>query len=418
MRTSLISTSMLTGGLAAIVAAGQGPAIITSVPYANTLTPLIPDIYAALDVVSREMVGFFPSAARNMGVERAALGQSVKIPVGQVQAAVDIAPAMQVPEPPDNVFTAGSMALTKARAVPFGFTGEEQVALNNGGPGYLSARGMIIAEALRTLVNEVETDLAVEASANASRAYGTPGTTPFTGDQIEDAAQVRKILDDNGAPATGRSLVLNTSAGAKLRSVKNLTRVNEAGTQMTLRQGELLDLYGMSAKESAATVSHTKGTGASATTDNAGYAVGARTITLASAGTGTIVADDTITFAGDTNKYVVVSGDADVSGGGTITIEAPGLRVAIPTATTAITVGASYAANVAFSQNALHVAIRPPAIPAEGDLAVDRMIITDQRSGMSFEIAIYLGYKKVRYEVSAVWGVKAVKPAHIALLLG
>lgn len=415
--TSLLSSSMLTGGLAAIVAAGSGPAILTPA-YANTLSPLIPDIYAALDVVSREMVGFFPSSSRNMGAERAALGQSVKIPVGQVQTAVDIAPAMQVPEPPDNVFVTGTMSLTKARAVPFGFTGEEQVALGNGGPGYLSARGMIIAEALRALVNEVETDLAVEASANASRAYGTPGTTPFTGDQIEDAAQVRKILDDNGAPATGRSLVLNTSAGAKLRSVKNLSRVNEAGTQMTLRQGELLDLYGMSAKESAQTVSHTKGTAAGATTDDAGYAVGDTVITLASAGTGTILDNDTITFAGDTNKYVVVSGDAAVAGGGTITIEAPGLRVAIPAADTAITVGASYAANVAFSQNALHVAMRPPAIPQEGDLAVDRMIITDPRSGMSFEIAIYLGYKKVRYEVSAVWGVKAVKKEHIALLLG
>jgi hypothetical protein len=31
-------------------------------------------------------------------------------------------------------------------------------------------------------------------------------------------------------------------------------------------------------------------------------------------------------FAGDTNKYVVVTGVADASGGGTITLAAPGLR--------------------------------------------------------------------------------------------
>jgi hypothetical protein len=380
---------------------------------------LIPDIYAAMDVVSREWVGFIPSVGRAPGVERAALGQTVKIPTSTVQSAVDIAPAMAVPEPPDNEFGTGSMALTKARAVPFGFTGEEQRALNTGGPGYLSARGMIIAEALRTLTNEIELDLAVEAAANGSRAYGTSGTTPFATDDLSPLAQIRRILNDNGAPPSGRSMVMNSLTAANLITVKNLSRVNESGTQLTLRQGELLDIYGMSLKETGQSVSHTKGTGTSATTNTAGYAVGATVITLASAGTGTIVADDVITFAGDNNQYVVKSGDTDVSDGGTITLEAPGLRVAIPASATAITVTNSFAyAGVAFSQDALWVAMRPPAIPEEGDLATDRILVTDPRSGVTFEISIYLGYKKVRYEIALVWGVKATKPRHIAILKG
>jgi hypothetical protein len=407
--------------LRAILASGVAPAVLTFPSgHANSLTALIPDIYAALDVVSRELQGFLPSAMRAPSVERAALGQSVKIPVSTVQQAVDIAPAMQVPEPPDNSFATGSMALTKARAVPFGFTGEEQRALGTGGPGYLSARGMIVAEALRALTNEMEADLAIEATANASRAYGTPGTTPFSGDSLEDLAQVKKILDDNGAPRSMRSMVLNTSAAAKMITIKNLTRVNEAGSQMTLRQGELLDIFGFSVKDTAQSVFHVKGTGASATTSGAALPVGSTVIPLASAGTGNVLPGDTIQFAGDTNKYVVIptGGDTDTSNGGTITIAAPGLRVAIPAVATAITIGASYASNVAFSAVARVIAKRPPAIPEEGDLAVDRMMITDPRSGISFEFAIYLGYKKVRYEVSLVWGVKAIKRQHIALLLG
>jgi len=406
-----------------ILAAGVAPAIIApSIGYANTLTALIPDIYAALNVVSRELVGFIPSAMRAPGVERAAVGQSVRIPSVGVQTAQDNVPAMQVPTPPDNTYSTGSMAITKSRLVPFGFTGEEQRALNTGGPGYLTARGMIIAEALRTLTNEIERDLAVEASANASRAYGTAGTTPFgSATELADLAQVKKILDDNGAPDGGmRSMVLNTSAGANLITVKNLTRVNEAGTQMTLRQGELLDIFNFSIKQTGQAVSHTKGTAAAPTTNAAGYAVGATVINLAAASTGTITPGDVIQCAGDPNKYMVApnGGDTDVSNGGVITIAKPGLLQAIPAAATLITLANTYSANVGFSMNALQVAMRPPATPEEGDLAVDRMLITDPRSGVTFEFAIYLGFGMVRYQVALAWGVKAVKPEHIALLLG
>jgi hypothetical protein len=114
----------------------------------------------------------------------------------------------------------------------------------------------------------------------------------------------------------------------------------------------------------------------------------------------------------------VVSGDADVSGGGTITIAKPGLRVAIPAAATAITVGNSYAANVGFSQDAIVLAARAPALPQEGDLALDRMLLTDPRSGLVFEVSLYPGYRKIRAEVAMAWGWKAVKSEHIALLMG
>lgn len=389
---------------------------IMNAAYANTLTRLIPDLYAGLNVVSRELVGFIPSVSRAPGVERAAVNQPVVYPISMPQAAFDIAPAMTIPEPPDFVVNNGVIMITKSRAVGFGWTGEEQRGVNHG-PGYLTVQGANFAQALRTLVNEIESDLAKEAAANASRAWGTAGTTPFATD-LKDSAQIRKILDDNGAPASGRSLILDTSAGANLRNVANLRQVADAGSTMTLRDGELLPLHNLSVKESAQIVNFTKGTGASATTGTAGYAVGATAIALASAGTGTIKAGDVISFAGDTNKYVVVAGDTDVSNGGTITIAAPGLRVAIPAAATAITLSNNYTANIGFSADALHLVARLPALPEEGDAAVDSMILTDPRSGLSFEVRVYVAYRKVRLEVGLAWGVKAVKQAHIAMLLG
>jgi hypothetical protein len=78
-------------------------------------------------------------------------------------------------------------------------------------------------------------------------------------------------------------------------------------------------------------------TASGATTNSAGYAAGATTITLASAGTGSLVAGDLITFAGQTGHYQIVTGDADVSNGGSIVIF-PALRQSIPASPTAITV--------------------------------------------------------------------------------
>src|SRR5690606_25462595 len=121
---------------------------------------------------------------------------------------------------------------------------------------------------------------------------------------------------------------------------------------------------------------------------------------------------------GDSNKYVVKTGDADVSGGGTITLQAPGLRQAIPAAATDITVVAAAARSMVFARSAIVLATRAPALPEEGDSADDREIVTDPRSGLSFEISMYKQYRQVQYEVALAWGVKAVKTAHIGLLLG
>lgn len=384
--------------------------------YANTLTAIIPDLYAGMDVVSRELVGFIPSVTRNSSAERAAVGQSVVYDIAPTPTPFNVTPSMTVPEPDNFTTGAGSLTISKSRGVAFGWTGEEQRAVDSG-LGYLSVQANNFAQGLRVLVNEMEADIAAAAAVAGSRAIGTAGTTPF-GSDFDAIADIRKILDDNGAPSTERSLVMNTSAGANLRKLSSLTNVADAGTSMTLRDGELLNIHGFSLKESAQVATVTAGDASGAKTNTAGYAVGAKVITLGSVGTGAIKAGDVITFAGDTNQYVVASGDADVSGGGTITLADPGLRVAIPAAATAITVLATHASNVAFSRNALHLVTRAPALPREGDSAIDRMQITDPRSGMVFEISVYAVYRKLRAEVTAAWGVGAIKPEHIALLLG
>lgn len=381
----------------------------------NTLTSLIPDLYVGLDVVSRELVGMIPSVHLDAAASRAAKDQNVRVPIVPVNTASDITPAMAVPSEADQTISNANITISKSRAVKFSWNGEEARGLDSG-PGHMSVVAKQFAQAVRTLVNEVESDLTA-LHTTFSRAYGTAGTTPFgTAGDYTDATETLRILKDNGAPLSDNSLVMNTAAGAKFLGKQ--ADANRQGTDTILRQGVLIDVSGMALRESAQIVTSTAGTASSATTDNAGYAVGATTLTLASAGTGTIVAGDVITFAGDSNKYVVVSGDADVSGGGTITIAEPGLRVAMSAATKAITVVAAAARNMAFNRSAIVLAARMPERPKEGDMAIDVTTIADPRSGLVFEVSMYPGYRKMVYEVALAWGVKNIKPAHTALLLG
>lgn len=375
---------------------------------ANTLTSLIPDLYESLDIVSREMVGFIPAVTLDASAERAALNQSIRIPITPAAIASDVTPGQLPPDDGDQSIANNVLAITKSRTVPFRWTGEEQKGINNG-PGYANIRRDQIAQAMRTLVNEIEGNVATVAQ-SASRAWGTAGTTPFASD-LSDPANVLKILKDNGAPNSDLQLVIDTTAGAKVRSLAQLTKANEAGTIQLREQGTLLDIHGFKLRESAGIGIHAAGTGASYVLNGA-HANGATTINVQT-GSGTILVGDVVVFNGDTRKYVVTS----ALSGGAFTIAAPGLKSALLTGAS-VTVVASFTANMAFSRSAIVLATRAPALPEEGDMADDRMLITDPRSGLTFEVAMYKQYRRVRYEISIAYGWANIKPAHTALLLG
>ena len=380
---------------------------------ANVLTDLAADIYKAADVVAREQVGFIPAVTINgSSSERVAVGGVVRSAFTRPATAVDVTAAMTIPEGTDQTVDNKTATISKSKAVQIPWTGEDMRYVNNGA-GFETIYGGQIAQAMRTLTNLIEIDLATEAYKNASRATGTAGTTPFaTNHNVVNS--VRQILIDNGVPQGDNqlSLVMNTVAGTNFRNLSNLYKVNEAGSDMLLRQGVLQDISGIMMRESAGIQLHTKGTG-SGYLVNGALAVGDSTIT-ADTGSGTLLQGDIFTFAADaTNKYVANSALA----GGSFTIADSGIRAAIAD-NNAITIGNSYTANVAFHRAAVELIVRPPAVPTGGDAAVDSMLVQDPRSGLVFEIRVYKGYKKAMFEVAVAWGVKAWMPKYIATLMG
>ena len=379
------------------------------------LTPLIPTIYNALDVVSRELVGVIPAVSLDATYSRAALGQTVMSPVVPTMTSSAIVPGLLPPaSAPMNIGNI-AMTITNSESVNFDWNGEEQLGLDNNGANYDRILRDAFAQAMRTMVNKIENSLA-SLTVKSSRAWGTPGVSPILGG-IGDIAQARKILSDNGAPSTDMQMVLGTTAAANFRSNTQLTKANEAGDTSLLRRGVLNDISGFMIRESGQIKTLASGTGASATTNAAGYAVGATAITLAAVGTGTVLAGDIVTFAGDPNKYGVATGTGAVSGG-VINLVAPGLMLALPAAATAMTVLAASTRNMFFARNAIALATRLPALPKGGDNADDRITVTDPLSNLSFDVAVYKAYHQVKYDISLAWGVTVTKPEHMGCLIG
>ena len=382
---------------------------------ANVLTNLAADIYKAADIVGREVQGFIPSSTINAGMEQAAQNDTVRSHFTRASTVnTSVTPAMTIPEGDDQTVDTKTASLDKIANVQIPWTGEDIKHVNNGS-GFETIYGDQIAQAMRGISNQIESDLATEAYTNASRAFGTAGTTPF-GSNFDEIAEVRQILVDNGMPVTdGRlSLVVNTSAGTNLRQLAQLQKVNEAGGSQLLRQGELLNLQGFSLKESAQVQSHTKGT-ATGLDAAGGEPIGETSIALDGGDGGTLLSGDVVTFAGDANKYVVNTGFTAASG--TAVIGGPGLRATLAD-TVEMTIGASFTANVGMHQSALELAIRPLNKPFGGDAAVDVMTVQDTHSGLVFQISLYKGYNKAMIDITALYGVKAWKPDAIALLLG
>ncbi len=383
----------------------------------NTLTNLTPELFEAMDVVSRELTGMIPAVSRDSNADRAAKDQTVRSFVAPAATSYDITPAQLPADNGDNTFTSKTITISKSKYVPVRWNGEEIRGMNSG-PGFNAMLANQFAQAMRTLTNEIEADLC-GLYYKACRAIAPAGTTLFdaTGG-LKDVANVRKILMDNGAPANDIQLVLNTSAGAALRGLNQYAGANTAGSDDIVRQGILLDIYGVKVRESGQIITHVAGTADGSTTlGSADYTVGAVSLALSAGGTGTFTAGDVVLLDNsDANLYVVNTAVADV-GTGNLILNAPGIRKAITANGVDVDLQTSLDRNMCFSRNAIHLVTRAPASPPQGDLAMDGMVITDPRSGLSFEVRVYPEYRRVRYEIGMAWGYEVIKNEHLALLI-
>jgi hypothetical protein len=243
-----------------------------------------------------------------------------------------------------------------------------------------------------------------------SRAYGTAGTTPFATD-LSALTNARKILQDNGAPLADLQFVGDTACGPQPAQPRH----HPAGITRPARRGAPLGQFLL-----ASSASRSRSRPALACTPRAPARRTPRrprvcrrhdAIPLIT-GTGTILAGDVVTFAGDTNKYVVNTGAR--AGHDHHRPPWPEGR-ACRFGNDALTVGNNYTANLAFERNAVVGIMRPPLMPANP--TIEQMLVSDDK-GMTYLMLQIAQYGMLSWELHLAWGFKTINGEFSSIVLG
>jgi hypothetical protein len=377
----------------------------------DSLASLFPTLYAGIAEFPRRQFGMIRAVQVDGQLSRAAKGQSVVWDVPQVSGAVDIEPAATLPAPSADVAKSLTYTMAYRKGVRIAVTGEASEAI--GDAAMAIRRQNQYLQAFDKLAAGIESYLAGVAILNASRAFGTADTVPFTASStnLEYFAKLWGILAKNDRSNGELSLVLNTATAEAMRAYMGmLWKANEAGDDEMMKNGYRTRVQGFNVFESNQITQHTKGTGANYVLNGA-HSAGATEITVKT-GTGTILAGDVISIADEPSgsKYVVVEG---ITAAGTLKIGAPGLLGAAADGK-AVSIH-QYTPNLAFNQSALGLGCRLPEIPKEGDAAIDATSIRDPYTGLVFEVRRYAEYRQIVDEISIMYGAIVLDPEAIAI---
>jgi hypothetical protein len=351
-----------------------------------------------------------------------AIGDSVTVPIAPAATTGTYSPAMTASAGTDKIADSTTVTISANKVVSWHLTGEQQRSLQNGASDKDWVKQMI-AQGMRALRNDAETDLCSAIYKGASKAYGTAGTTPFA-TTIDEIPNIYKILKDNGAPMSDLQMIINTSAGLNARKLGIIQQADQAGSDAERRSGNFLKQFGFSIKESAGIASHTKGTATGFQIVAAGEAAGQTTLSFDGSDSGTIIAGDVLTIGTgggsgtgtDYDTKYVINDPSTLTGAasGNVIIGRPGLKVARVNDDEGV-LGSSYTANLAFERSAVVGIMRPPLIPASP--LIKQMMISDDM-GMTYLMVEIVGDGMITWRLHLAYGFKVVNSEFCVNLLG
>lgn len=348
-------------------------------------------------------------------------GETVDISIPSAIAVQSVVPGPTPPSTADLAPTNAQITLDNWEEAPFYLTDADKAKIASG------SMPQIVSEAVKSLVNKVDQDLAGVMS-KFYGAIGTAGTTPFgSGVEEASAADLRTQLNLQLAPMGDRRAILDPIADGAASKIRAFNDTSYSGSSETLVEGLLGRKFGFDWYMDQNVATHTAGTLSNGSNPVANVngtdinTVGAKgpfnvdETTL----TGTLVQGDIVTFANHSQQYVVTNASTLTAAANAltgITIE-PGIVVAVPD-NTVMTVVQSHVLNAGFHRDAIGFATRPLLDEDAAELGSIIRQTVDPVSGLTLRLEIRREHKRTRYSFDMLYGFAVVRRELGARLLG
>jgi len=253
-------------------------------------------------------------------------------------------------------------------------------------------------------------------------AYGILGTAGTTPDGLDDFANARKFLNEQKAPLSMRRAVWDVDADAAFTQIGNLVKVNEAGTNTALREGEIGRVFGLDNYMSQAVADHSAstltagGTSATGVKVKANVAAGKTIVLISNASasgtlSGSVVAGDILAITHSGSTIMARVAEASTASDNELSVK---LDRAVTVSANDAVVLKSYAANLVFHENAIAFVTRPLIAPAGAES------YTTSFNGFSLRVVrdYDIQYKREKLSVDVLYGYKTVYPELSAVYMG
>ncbi|MBU0650323.1 hypothetical protein KKC59_00275, partial [bacterium] len=229
--------------------------------------------------------------------------------------------------------------------------------------------------------------------------------------------------NDQKAPRDNRRLVLDFDAEAEALALAQFADLEKTGDQAVKIQGELGRKYGFDMFTDDQIQTHIAGVpGGTPLVNDSGSAltVGSKAVPVdgLTVTTGNYKQGDIITFAGDSQTYVITA-DAVANGSGEVIINIEQGLVIVPANDAAVTLKASHVVNLGFHRDAFALAMRPLLQNTiDYSLGNSMLSMQDPVTGLVLRLEVSREHKRTRWSFDALWGVKLVRPQLACRLAG
>lgn len=367
---------------------------------ANTLTAIIDKLLAQGLMALRQNAIMARLVNSAYSAEAGEKGSTIDVPIPSAIVAQAVSPANTPPSTADVAPTSVALPLDKWYEAPFYLTDKDVMEAMNG------TIPMQASEAVKALVNQVDSDIYNEYKGIYGY-VGTAGTTPFASD-LSDYLNARAALAGQLCPLDSRRVMLDVNAEAKALAQRAIQDASWRQSTQGIMEAQIGRTLGADwfASQNVKTHSSTA-LSAGAATVNGAHGLGVKTVSIAKAtNTSPLVAGDILTFAGDTQTYVVTAGVTLAVGNTDVAIE-PGLKVA-KSGAEAMALKASHVVNLVFHRDAIAFATRPLASAVDG-LGNLIQSAVDPMSGLTLRLEISREHKRTRYSYDILYGTKLIR---------